>query len=406
MSAEREIIKSREIERTFDEVPLLRERVHGDPVIRFSKAIKKAATSLETRTAEELIVEGLQNPDPVLREQALYQLLDQQGEAALPVIEEALFDDADAQLRVNLLWAIEALESDRCADLAVALLDASNSRVREWARVFCWERKWINYDFRQAKEARYYEGRTFDQTLFLHIKCDLYIRLTESTELWGHLLLSPQMLARVYGQAYACPITRTRESEMVIAKTLSGLHEDGSNHYESFLFRGFTERVNPLSGNFYFETASPRPFFLSGKADDVSEGVVDNVIVPFAREGQWFLNPNVMVQGKHAIEYVRGLFQGWAYVNFERIQREGGDFLFPGNSVLSTLHHPEVGKKTNTFLVGKFKGKVLDWDDDGVLDLNYLQSPATAKGEVDSNFDGKPDVEGMTVCSRPFNHQC
>ena len=81
---------------------------------------------------------------------------------------------------------------------------------------------------------------------------------------------------------------------------------------------------------------------------------------------------------------------------------EGGEFLFPGNSVLSTLHHPEVGSLTNTFLAGSFKGKVLDWNNDGVLDLNYLQSPSTAKGEVDSNFDGIPDVPGMAVCSRPF----
>ena len=191
---------------------------------------------------------------------------------------------------------------------------------------------------------------------------------------------------------------------IVIAKTLSGLHEDGTDHYEAFLFRGFTERTTPLSGNFYFETHSPRPFYLSGKADDLSEGVVDDVVIPFAREGQWFLNENINVNGKPAIEYVRGLFQGWAFVNFERIQKSGGDFLFPGNSVLSTLHHPVVGAKTNSFLVGSFKGKVVDWDNDGVLDLNYLQSPATARGEVDSDFDGTPDVPGMTVCSRPFRN--
>jgi hypothetical protein len=37
-----------------------------------------------------------------------------------------------------------------------------------------------------------------------------------------------------------------------------------------------------------------------------------------------------------------------------------------------------------------------------VLDLNYLQSPSTAEGEVDSNFDGIPDVPGMAVCNHPF----
>jgi hypothetical protein len=134
----------------------------------------------------------------------------------------------------------------------------------------------------------------------------------------------------------------------------------------------------------------------------MSAGVVENVNVPFAREGQWFLNPNIQIDGKNAIEYVRGLFQGWAYVNLDRIVGDGGDFMFPGNSVLSTLHHPEVGQITNTFLFGGFKGKVVDWDNDGVLDLNYLPSHATAKGEIDSNLDGQPDIPGMMVCPRPF----
>jgi hypothetical protein len=212
------------------------------------------------------------------------------------------------------------------------------------------------------------------------------------------------MLARVYGQALACPITRTREREIVISKTLRGLeaHQDGSDHYEAFLFRGFTERTGPTTGNFYFESNTPRPFYLSGRADDPSEGVVENVPIPFAREGQWFLNDSITIDDVPAIEYVRGLFQGWAYVNLERIEKGDGQFLFTGNSVLSTLHHPIVGPKTNTFISGSFKGKVLDWDGDGVLDLNYLPSYATPKGEIDSNLDGVPDVPGLSVCSRPF----
>ncbi|HJQ23877.1 MAG TPA: HEAT repeat domain-containing protein [Blastocatellia bacterium] len=374
----------------------------GGPVLRFRDSIRNVAISLDARTDEELVEESRRNPIPAFREQALYQILHRLGEKAIPSVQEALFNDPDPEVRINLLWALEDLDVEQSSKLALALLVDENSRVREWARVFCWEKGWVKQDFRQAKEARYYDGRTFDQTIYLHIKSDLYIKLTESNELWGHLIMSPQMLAYVYGQAYACPISRTREQELVIAKTLKGLHEDGSDHYESFLFRGFTERTARLSGNFYFETNTRRPFFVSGKADDLSEGVVADVQVPFAREGQWFLNENINVKGKKAIEYVRGLFQGWAYVNFERIQKSGGEYLFPGNSVLSTLHHPVVGKKTNTFIAGSFKGKVIDWDGDGVLDLNYLQAPATAGGEVDSDFDGIPDVPGMSVCSRPF----
>jgi hypothetical protein len=129
----------------------------------------------------------------------------------------------------------------------------------------------------------------------------------------------------------------------------------------------------------------------------LSEGVIPNVSVPFAREGQWFLNENITIQDKCAIEYVRGLFQGWAFVNLERIERANGQFLFPGNSVLSTLHHPEIGDMTNAFFTGSFKGKILDWSGDGVLDLNYLPSYATRDGEIDTNLDGIPDAAGMTM---------
>ncbi|HEX5876653.1 MAG TPA: hypothetical protein VFY60_18550 [Pyrinomonadaceae bacterium] len=376
----------------------------GDPTVRFCNSIRGAAISLETRTDDQLQNDARNNSDPVLREHAIYQIIARQGIKALPLIEAVLNEDTDSQVRINTLWALEGLDDERCKTIALPLVNDADARVQEWARVFCWEMGWSPEDFRRAKEARYYEGRTFDETIFLHIKCDLFIRLAESNDLWGHVIMSPQMLARVYGQALACPIMKTREKEIVISKTLKGLHADGTNHYEAFLFKGFTERTQQNSGNFYFETQTTRPFYLSGKADDVSEGVINNVVIPFGREGQWFLNPNVQIDGKNAIEYVRGLFQGWAYVNLNRIVGDSGDFMFPGNSVLSTLHHPEVGPLTNTFLFGGFKGKVVDWDNDGVLDLNYLPSYATAKGEIDSDLDGKPDIPGMMVCPRPFQN--
>ena len=381
---------------------LLTATTIGDGVTRFGDSMQQVAIDLETRSDEALIADSRDHADAAVREQALYSLVRRQGAQALPALEAALLQDADEQLRINALWLLEGIHSAKAAELGTAVLNDPSARVREWARVFAWERGWVDKDFRVQREAVHYPDRTFDQTLFLHITCDLYIRLAETNELWGRLIMSPQMLAKVYGQAYACPITRTRESQIVIAKTLHGLHEDGSDHYEAFLFRGFTERTSATQGNFYFETHTQRPFYLSGKADDVSEGVVPDVMVPFAREGQWFLNENLHVNGACAIEYVRGLFQGWAYINFARIQKSGGEFFFPGNSVLSTLHHPVVGAKTNAFLTGSFKGKVLDWNNDGVLDLNYLQSPSTAAGEVDSNFDGIADVPGMSVCNRPF----
>lgn len=371
--------------------------LYGDPTTRFEDMVARVSVNLEKREDEQLIRDGRELPDPALREHALYQYLARNGADALPVIRQALYEDTDTDLRINLLWALEWLQSPECRLLCLGLLNDRDHRVQEWARVFAWEMGWSADDFRRPREFKHYEGRTFDETIYLHITCNIYIKLGPGNDLWGHLLISPQMLRRVFGQALACNNMETRDDEVVVAKTLSGLHEDGTDHYESFLFRGFTELANPLQGNFYFETQTKRPIFLSGKANDTSQGVVEDVVVPFARQGQWFLNDDIRVRGRKAIEYVRGLFQGWSYVNLERIENSGGEFFFPGNSILSTLHHPVVGPKTNGFVNGRFKGKIVDWDGDGVVDLNYLPAHATRLGEIDSDLDGIPDEPGRHV---------
>ncbi len=369
----------------------------GDPTVRFEDMVSRVSINLEKRSDEQLIYDGRTLEDAGLREHALYQYLARNGADALPVITTALFEDKDTDLRVNLLWALEWLEDEQCREIGLSLMNDRDHRVREWARVFAWEKGWSADDFRVPREYKHREGKTFDQTIYLHITCNIYIKLGAGHDMWGHLLLSPQMLKRVFGQALACNNMETRDDEVVVAKTLNGLREDGKTHHEAFLFRGFTELSDPTQGNFYFETQTKRPIFLSGKANDTSQGVVENVIVPFARQGQWFLNEDMKVKDRMAIEYVRGLFQGWSYVNLDRIENNGGEFFFPGNSILSTLHHPIVGAKTNGFVNGRFKGKVVDWDGDGIVDLNYLDSHATTKGEVDSDGDGRPDEPGRHV---------
>lgn len=377
------------------------EEIFGhDPIIRFEQKVANSAVELDLRTDEQLIRDAHHHADPVVREYSMYQLAHRRGVGALGEIEIGLHQEQDSQVRVNLLWLLLEIKSEKCKKLALSFRNDKDARVQEWARVFNWEMGWTTEDFRRARHAKYYADRQFDETVFLHIKCHLYTRLSPTNDLWGHVYLSPQMLARVYGQAMACPVTETREHTLVLSKTLKGLHSDGSDHYESFEFKGFTERKDRLQGNFYFEAHAKRPFYLSGKADDASKGVVEDVTIPFAREGQWFLNENLKIKGQPAIEMVRGKFQGWAYVNLDEVMNNGGDFLFPGNSVLGTLHHPVVGPLTNTFLAGSFKGKILDWDGDGELDFNYLESHATRKGEIDSNLDGIPDAPGRSVCLR------
>ena len=53
---------------------------------------------------------------------------------------------------------------------------------------------------------------------------------------------------------------------------------------------------------------------------------------------------------------------------------------------------------TNVFILGTFKGKLNDWDGDGIIDLNSRDVYSTVDGEIDTNLDGIADQPGRTCC--------
>src|ERR1043166_7682604 len=93
----------------------------GYPISRFADSMRGVVISLEMRSAEDLALDASVNPDPVMREHALYQLVDQIGPAAIPDVERALFNDPDPEVRINVMWLLESLDSERCAEIARAL---------------------------------------------------------------------------------------------------------------------------------------------------------------------------------------------------------------------------------------------------------------------------------------------
>ena len=305
--------------------------------------------------------------------------------------------DSNREVRWDALWAIEKLGGVNAIQALREFERDADPEIAEWARVFIGELQTGDPLF-DERGYRYIQGRTFDETIYLLIHCDLYVRLDSTNQHWGKLSLSPQGLARVYGQAHACPNVETREHKLVIAKTISGLHADGSVHMDNYLFRGFTERSRDDRGNFYFESHVPRPFYVSGRADDPSQGVKDSHI-GFMRCGRWHLDSRFMIKDAPAIRYVRGQFQGWGYVNLQNVAgRPLERVLLPGNAILSTLHDPIVGPLTNAFIAGTFKGKLNDWDNDGRIDVNSRDVFSTEEGELDTNQDGIPDEPGLACC--------
>lgn len=374
--------------------------VAGDPAAwasDFGYALDRVAIRLDNRSDDELREQALRHPDPVMREQALFEYADRDHPDAIELLEQAARGDSNRELRWDALWAIEKLGGPAAVSTLQRFTTDSDPEIAEWAKLFISELQTGDPAF-DTRTGLYTPGRTFDETIYLLIHCDLYVRLDDSNTHWGKLSLAPQGLARIYGQAHACPNVATREKQLVIAKTISGLHKDGSPHCDNYLFRGFTDRTRRDRGNFFFESLVPRTFFKSGRADDPSQGI-RQANIGFARYGTWHLEPKFQVHGEPAIRYVRGRFQGWGYVNLARIAgRPLEDILTPGNGVLSTLHDPEVGPMTNAFILGTFKGKLNDWDGDGVIDLNSRDVYSTAEGEIDTDQDGVADAAGRTCC--------
>lgn len=374
--------------------------VAGDPAAwasDFGYALDRIAVRLDNRANEVLREQALRHPDPVQREQALFEYADRDHADAIELLSEAVRNDKNRQVRWDALWAIEKLGGRNAAVVLNEFSQDADPEIAEWSKLFLSELQTGDPAF-DDRSSKYTQGRTFDETLYLLIHCDLYIRLDQSNQHWGKVSLAPQGLAKIFGQAHACPNVSTRERQLVIAKTIDGLHADGSPHIDNYLFRGFTDRTRRDRGNFFFESLVPRTFFKSGHADDPSEGI-RQANIGFARHGTWYLEPKFQIAGSPAIRYVRGRFQGWGYINLARLAGKPlEEILLPGNGVLSTLHDEEVGPMTNAFILGTFKGKLNDWDDDGVIDLNSRDVYSTVDGEIDTNMDGTPDEPGRTCC--------
>ncbi|GLY30374.1 HEAT repeat domain-containing protein [Kineosporia sp. NBRC 101731] len=374
--------------------------VAGDPAAwasDFGYALNKAAVRVDSRTDEQLRHDAFQHPDPVMREQSAYEYADRDLPDAIELLSEVVLKDSDREVRWDVLWALEKLGGPHAVAALRRFEKDSDPEIAEWAGLFASELTTGDPRF-DARQAVFTPDRTFDETIYLLIHCDLYVRLDDTNRHWGKLSLAPQGLARLYGQAHACPNVATRERQLLMGKTISGLHQDGSKHVDNYLFKGFTDRTRRDRGNFFFESQVPRTFFRSGRADDPSQGTHETS-VGFSRFGNWHLDPRIKVRDEDAIRYVRGRFQGWGYTDVNNVAGRGlEDILTPGNGVLSTLHDPEIGPMTNVFILGTFKGKLNDWDGDGKIDLNSRDVYSTAEGELDSDQDGIPDEPGRTCC--------
>src|SRR5262249_43727239 len=86
--------------------------VAGDPAAwasDFGYALDRVAIRLDNRTNDELRNDALHHPDPVMREQALFEYADRDHEDAIELLEQAVQSDPNREVRWDALWAIEKL---------------------------------------------------------------------------------------------------------------------------------------------------------------------------------------------------------------------------------------------------------------------------------------------------------
>jgi hypothetical protein len=372
----------------------------GDPAeltSDFADHLNRIAVPLDARPDAHVEEEALSHTSVLIREQSLFEYAERKGEGAVDLLAEAAATDADRQVRWNSLWALQKIGTERAARAVRSRLADDDPDVAEWAKLFSSELESGRPAF-DSRPAKFYKENTFDEVLYLNISVNVFVKLDPDGRNWGKLTLSPQGLARSYGQAHACPNIDTRDHTLIISKINNLIHDDGSPHVETFPFRGLTSKADKGFGSFRFEANVERPVFLSGKADDVSAGVASAPIsVP--RYGQWSLDPRIKIKGEPAIRYVRGRVNTWAYVNLERMQLSSmEEILFPGNSILGTPDFTDV-PLANAYVSGTFKGKLTDWDGDGQVDINSIPVYATRDGLVDTNMDGVADDPNVHYCN-------
>src|SRR5207245_1104637 len=157
----------------------------------------RVSARLDPRTNAELQRQALRHTDPVMREQALYEYADRAPDDAVELLCQAVEHDPDRQVRWDALWAIEKLGGALAMEGLRRFSRDADPEIAEWANLFMSELQTGDPAF-DARPGRLTPGRTFDETIFLLISCDLYIRLGASNQSWGKMSLAPQGLARVY----------------------------------------------------------------------------------------------------------------------------------------------------------------------------------------------------------------
>ncbi|HXC68200.1 MAG TPA: HEAT repeat domain-containing protein, partial [Nitrospiraceae bacterium] len=346
----------------------------------------------DTRTDRELALVMGESSSALERERATWELADRNGPAALPSLLSILRRDPDPSIRWSVLWAIQKFGGRGASDALRSGLGDPDEEVRDWARLLLREISGHEQHTNENRPAHFDDTNPFDQTLPLLISG--YARIQVPGVGWVQATLAPKWFESIMGRVMACTRHTTFENELVIEKRIENYHPDLSHHYEIFAFRGASQRLANSVHYHQYEAKTAHRFFLSGKVEDPSSGVISDVQASIARLA---ITVRTVLPERPADEFVqsvRGRYMGPAYVNLDRIAA-AGMHVGPGEVQLSDYHHPVAGPLTNTILFGSFKGKLSDLNGDGMLDVNTERCHGTTTGRLDQDLDGLEDADNF-----------
>lgn len=388
---------------------LVQDQAHQDIAERFQFGAPPVAqlANFDQRSDADLLRAATESPTGLERERALWEYAHRNRGLALDALTRHLRSEPDASVRWNLLWLLVKHGEQAVVPVLKDALTDDSPEVRDWAGLFLQE---MTGEVRQSvyDVLEWENDRTFDQTLPLQIAGFADVNLAGS---WVQARLSPQWFASILGRVLACTNTDTYMTDLIIEKELVGYHEDGSNHYETFMFRGASYTMSDTVTQHVYESNTLRPFYKSGK---VKEGPAVMTPVSLSRAaGTERLRPQHMLgvewrssdgtdsaRGERLREVgvfrsVRGRFWGWAHIDVDRYL-EIGD-VAPGTVQLVSTADPVVGKLANTVIYGTFRGKLSDVTGDGTLKVNSIPCHATVDGELDLDLDGVADRDPRVV---------
>ncbi|BCJ62516.1 HEAT repeat domain-containing protein [Micromonospora endophytica] len=385
---------------------LIQDQAHQDIAERFqfgAPAVSQLA-NFDKRNDSELLRAATESTSAAERERALWEYAHRNQGQSIEALTRHVRSESDPSVRWNLLWLLVKHGGANVVPVLREALHDEHAEVRDWASLFLQELTGEHHPT-VYNELVWENDRTFDQTLPLQIAGFADVNIPGMG--WVQARLSPIWFASILGRVLACTNTDTYMTDLVIEKELLGFHDDDTNHYETFMFRGASYAMSETVTQHVYESNTIRPFYKSGL---VKEGPAIMTPVSLSRAaGTERLRPQNMqhvewrssdgsdsARGQRlrdvgVFRSVRGRFWGWAHTDLNRYLESG--VVAPGTVQLVSTADPAVGKMANTVIYGTFRGKLGDVTGNGTLSVNSIPCHGTVNGELDLDLDGVADAD-------------